>query len=506
MIRKLGLLCLIGVLSGPPAGWISAAFAQGAPATDCDRLAAEADDVERTAPAVADEALDPALAVPACEAAVAQRPDSRRLVFQLGRAYLKAANLNGAFARFHDAAEQGHVLAQTYLGALYLEGSGTAKDDVQAALWFRKAADAGDSVAQYNLATLFETGRGVPKDNAEAAAWYRKSAEQGFSLAQVSLGRLLAAGQGVTQDVREAAEWYRKAAEQGDESAQYRLATMYADGQGVPKDAEQAIAWFRKAADKGYLDAAARLVALEAAQPKQPAATPPAPMPLSPQPAQPPATAAAPSPAAPAAAAPAAAVEGEHAKGGSTFFRVILAVVGAAVIALAALLFMVTRKRSPRPVDRQLESLKAEARIADAIERVSPTVAPAAPESELSAFAAELEAIPPSPASEDGEAAAAGPDGDADAQESDVAAEADAEAPAATDAGKAEPAMKRCSQCQKEIPTNDYFCCHCGALAIRFSDCQHDVREDARFCPRCGAILRWATQRPSSQVAAGGST
>lgn len=529
MIRKLRLLCLIAVVSSAPAAFVNVAWGQGAPPTECDRLAAEPDDVERAAPGVSDDALNPALAIPACERAVEQIADSRRLLFQLGRAYLIGANPNAAFIRFSQAAEQGHILAQTYVGALYLEGSGIAKDDTQASVWFRKAAEQGDSVAQFNLATLYETGRGVPKDETQAVVWYQKSADQGFSLAQASLGRMYAAGLGVARDQPQAAEWYRKAAEQGEESAQYRLAAMYADGQGVPKDEAQAIAWYRKAAEKSYLDAAGRLAALQAAA----EATPPTPKAAEPTPPTPQVAAQAAPQAGPAepaqSATPAAASESDQAKGRATFFRIILSVVGAAVVALAALLFVVTRNRAPRPVDHQLESLKAEAGTGEAVAAGAETTSETSPATEVSPFAAELEAIPAQPTAIEAEDAVETDDaiersGDGSAAPEAHEDETSTPAPAPNGAAAHEPAqftatevtepapapapviMKRCSQCQKEIPANDYFCCHCGALAIRFSDCQHDVREDARFCPRCGAILRWATQRPTTSVGVGAAS
>ena len=504
MVRQVRFLCLVALLSST-----AAALAQEVPVTDCDRYAAEADDTERRAPGVSDDDLNSALAVPACERAVEQFPTSRRLVFQLGRAYLNGANLSGAVVRFHQAAEQGHVLAQTYLGTLYLEGTGVAKDDAQALLWFRKSAEQGDAVAQFNLAVMQESGRGAAKDDAQAAAWYRKSADQGFSLAQSSLGRMYASGRGVPKDDIQAAAWFRKAADQGDASGQYRLAGLYADGRGVPKDAAQAIAWYRKAADKGYLDAAKQAATLEAAASAKPAAT--------------------------EAPAPVPTAGSERTPGRSQWLLRIMLSVNILFILATAVFLLLRRRGQQRSVARQLESLKLEARKAP--EKAPEEDPKVALESALNSFASQIEAIPALPPDPDAEVPAKPEAGEPESEklaaddeqpapttpdDSAKAASDDSAKAASDDAAKeakeqsdavpqfvaeaidqpepAPPAMKRCSQCQKEIPPNDYFCCHCGALAIRFSDCQHDVRDNARFCPRCGAILRWSTPKATAEL------
>jgi hypothetical protein len=46
---------------------------------------------------------------------------------------------------------------------------------------------------------MYENGRGVAKNDAEAAKWYRKAAEQGNALGQENLRRMQQAGRGVVQ-------------------------------------------------------------------------------------------------------------------------------------------------------------------------------------------------------------------------------------------------------------------------------------------------------------------
>lgn len=70
------------------------------------------------------------------------------------------------------AAEQGNVMAQYYLGAMYATGNGdVAQDSDAAAFWYTKAAEQGLAMAQNNLGFLYATGQGVPQDYVTAYMW-----------------------------------------------------------------------------------------------------------------------------------------------------------------------------------------------------------------------------------------------------------------------------------------------------------------------------------------------
>ena len=57
-----------------------------------------------------------------------------------------------------------------YLGIMYAEGIGTARDDSEAAAMFAKAAMLGFPEAMSNLARMHALGRGVPSLRAAARA------------------------------------------------------------------------------------------------------------------------------------------------------------------------------------------------------------------------------------------------------------------------------------------------------------------------------------------------
>jgi TPR repeat protein len=265
-----------------------------APVTDCDKYAASDNDPQRKETGVPLGKINPDLAVPACETAVRQYPNSTRVSLQLGRAYQKANYFTAAVGQYRRAAEQNYAPAQNNLGASYENGRGVPKDDQQAIAWYRKAAEQNYAPAQSNLGVMYQNGQGVRKDEQQAIAWYRKAAEQNYALAQNNLGFMYQYGRGVRKDEQQAIAWYRKAADQGlalalnnlDEDAeaavnrndfatairimrpladqgnaraQRLLGMMYNAGWGVPKDDAEAVKWFRRAANQGDGDAQASL-------------------------------------------------------------------------------------------------------------------------------------------------------------------------------------------------------------------------------------------------------
>ena len=137
---------------------------------ECDRLAASDVDPDRpsTISGVPTNAIDPAIAVPACEAAVAVAGDDRRIVFQLGRAYDAAKVYDKAHAQYERAEALGHLVAANNLGGLYAQGHGVAQDWREARRLFEKAALAGLPRAMRNLGWLYLNGHGVLRDYATA--------------------------------------------------------------------------------------------------------------------------------------------------------------------------------------------------------------------------------------------------------------------------------------------------------------------------------------------------
>jgi TPR repeat protein len=265
--RKLLIACLIGLVS------CAAEAQQEAPAVDCDRYAAS--DYRQIGTGIPFEKIDPKVAIPACEEAARQYPNSARLVFELGRSRLKAGDYDIALRLFHQAADGGYTPALGSIGSMYLEGKGVAKDEHMAFDWLRKAAERGFAGSQVSLGFMLENGIGIPQDYAAAFKWYRMAAAQGFSSAQDSVGYFYGKGLGVHQDDHEAAIWIAKAARQGMAGAEYNLGTMYEVGQGVPQSRSVAMEWYKKAADQGNTNAQKKLTSLGVSEKSVASALPP---------------------------------------------------------------------------------------------------------------------------------------------------------------------------------------------------------------------------------------
>ena len=167
---------------------------------------------------------------------------------------------------FRKAATQGHTGAQLSLAMMYAAGVGVEQDYSQAERWCRRAAERGDPWAQNVLGIVHAVGTGPLKDAAKAEEWLRRAASagrlprrqshlrrrrrhEGLSIARFNLGCFYATVR--EQRDADAARWLRDAAEQGVNDAQNALGVMHAAGRGVPRDDAEAEKWFTKAAEDG---------------------------------------------------------------------------------------------------------------------------------------------------------------------------------------------------------------------------------------------------------------
>jgi len=136
--------------------------------------------------------------------------------FQAGMDAYNRGNYATALSELRPLAEQGDVISQYTLGALYANGYGVPQDYIQARKWYTQAAVQRYAIAQVHLGVLYEEGRGVPQDYIQARQWYTQAAVQGYAIAQVHLGVLYAEGRGVPQNFVQAHKWYNLAAANGE--------------------------------------------------------------------------------------------------------------------------------------------------------------------------------------------------------------------------------------------------------------------------------------------------
>lgn len=167
----------------------------------------------------------------------------------------KAGDYKRAFNEFMDDAENGNQIAQFYVALLYVNGSGTAKNETEGLNWYKKSARKGYPPAQHNIAIMYKNGQGVEKNLTEAANWFKKAATQNIPASQYSLGTMYRYGDGVDQNNIEAAKWLLRAAELNYAAAQFDLGSIYANGQGVPKSNTHAYKWLTIAERNGIAQA-----------------------------------------------------------------------------------------------------------------------------------------------------------------------------------------------------------------------------------------------------------
>jgi TPR repeat protein len=149
-------------------------------------------------------------------------------------------------------ADDGNAHVMYRLGRIYAGGSGVAKDEAQAAQWYRKGADAGNTNAMTALAIMLLEGRGGASANvSEGLQLLRTAASRNHLDAMYRLAHVLAAGRIAEKDALEAARLFTRAAEAGHTPSMVDLAWMYSSGVGVQADPFKAASWYKQAADRG---------------------------------------------------------------------------------------------------------------------------------------------------------------------------------------------------------------------------------------------------------------
>lgn len=191
-------------------------------------------------------------AIPACEAAHAENPDSIEVMAWLGNAYALDNEAVKAAPLLERAAAAGNLVALRALGDLYILGKGVPRDQAHGLALLNQAGEAGFAPAGLSLGYCYEFGDGVAVDMPAALRWYTLAAEAGMTRAQLIVARLYREGAaGIVPDEAVALHWLQRAAALDDSEALYLVGVAYLEGRGTPvslADARDAFA----AASAGY--------------------------------------------------------------------------------------------------------------------------------------------------------------------------------------------------------------------------------------------------------------
>ncbi|EXX76734.1 Cdc15p [Rhizophagus irregularis DAOM 197198w] len=157
-----------------------------------------------------------------------------------------------AFDLFINASEQGHILAQLYVGSCYQSGYGTTKDKELALKYYEKIANLGYASGLLKVGYCYDCGIGTSVNYQKAIELYQQAESLGNIVAQYNVGTMYLNGEGVDKDYNKAFELYQQAANSGNCNAQHGLGLIYEYGMGIEKDINQAIYWYEKSAKQGY--------------------------------------------------------------------------------------------------------------------------------------------------------------------------------------------------------------------------------------------------------------
>src|SRR5262249_19063448 len=133
------------------------------------------------------------------------------LLYDAGKGVPQDRSLAASWYR--KAAEQKHLLAQAYLGALYYAGDGVKQDYQQAARWLQAPAGSGNDFAQFDLGAMYAKGAGVAKSDDAGIRWLTKAAAQKNTRAMGMLASELFSRSRDERDLVDAYVWSHLAAE-----------------------------------------------------------------------------------------------------------------------------------------------------------------------------------------------------------------------------------------------------------------------------------------------------
>lgn len=177
--------------------------------------------------------------------------DDPAVYFIHGSILLQKKEYASAASYIIAAAEAGDADAQYYLGCMYYDGTGVAKNLQSAAAWLYKSAASGNADAMFLLALMYRDGEGVSKDLAQYANYMKAAAENGTgdNASEYFIGMCYYDGTGVQQDYHEAAKWFKRATNKNISEAFTMLGECYYYGRGVRQNYVTAAEMLKVAVD-----------------------------------------------------------------------------------------------------------------------------------------------------------------------------------------------------------------------------------------------------------------
>ena len=160
-------------------------------------------------------------------------------------------DLDIAFIRYTDSAEQGYMKAQHNLGLMYINGLSTDTNPELGYEWIAKAAAQGFALSQFMMGVaLTMEGSPLQQDITRGLEYYEAAALQNYPEAFTQLGEHFAFRE---SDNVKASDYFDKGAALGDPQAMHRLSYIYMGGTLRTQDKEKAHNLLKTSAEKKYL-------------------------------------------------------------------------------------------------------------------------------------------------------------------------------------------------------------------------------------------------------------
>ena len=160
-------------------------------------------------------------------------------------------DLDIAFIRYTDSAEQGYMKAQHNLGLMYINGLSTDTNPELGYEWIAKAAAQEFALSQFMMGVaLTMEGSPLQQDITRGLEYYEAAALQNYPAALTQLGEHFAFRE---VNYSKAGDYFDKGAALGDPQAMHRLSYIYMGGTLRTQDKERAHNLLKTSAEKKYL-------------------------------------------------------------------------------------------------------------------------------------------------------------------------------------------------------------------------------------------------------------
>jgi TPR repeat protein len=203
--------------------------------------------------------IEPEVALPACQAAIARSPQTGRFHYQLGRVLLAMGDLDGAEEAFNKSLALNHTRAWQALGLLEIQrlqakgGATRPRAPETAMAKLAIGVEVGDPYAFHTLGQLLLEQETDPALKLRGFELMLRAMEVGHTFSMNALGAYFLKKDSPQYDPTRGVRYYKESAARNDIYGYDNMGFAAQEGIGdVAKDPKAALEWFTRAADAGH--------------------------------------------------------------------------------------------------------------------------------------------------------------------------------------------------------------------------------------------------------------